>query len=146
MNLLQKATIIASKINKNDGKCAACPPENRLPVQELHHIWPTSLGGPKDGPLAQLCGSCHNKIHKDALLVSRQGHPDNQTPVQYLCTKIIVQAMYADVINGENTPRNIMFKVSDIQLKKMHKRKLDLGFTNMVDYIKSLIEKDILNL
>lgn len=135
--------MISNRIKREDNKCSACPPTSALPYQEGHHIWPTSLSGPQDGPLAYICGSCHSKIHKQALQMYKNLPVENLTVVQAILVKIIVKAMVAEQPNIANTPRNIMFKVTDQQLKRMHKRKLDLGYTNLIDYVKSLIEKDL---
>lgn len=47
--------------------CEKCKEQGRLvPVDEVHHIVPTSRGGThKFSNLMSLCKSCHNKIHID---------------------------------------------------------------------------------
>lgn len=59
------------------------PPEWRCPTvrwhrpkahyRELHHVWPKEYGGPEDGPLVGICGSCHNEVHGLIRLAKRNG-------------------------------------------------------------------------
>lgn len=141
--LLPLAASVSKSLEREDNKCWSCDSHSLVEATEWHHIVPQHLGGPKDGPLVNLCGSCHNKVHRVAVKRSKNNNEDEVNVKQSLLVKLIVKAMFADKNNEGEIPRNIMFKVPDKTLRKMHKRKLDTGFTNLTDYIKSLIEKDI---
>ena len=133
---------VSNSLVRDDGLCPACFPK-RVVTSESHHILPQHLGGAPDSPQVMLCGSCHTLIHTSALKMARQEEPDNLTPTQSILVKMIVKCMFADQPNSAELPRHIMFTVPDLVLKKMHKRKLDTGFTNLTEYVKSLIMRDI---
>lgn len=45
-------------------KCPVClQPKRSL---DGHHIYPIAYGGPQDGPIFDLCASCHQDVHRQA--------------------------------------------------------------------------------
>ncbi|MDE1905765.1 MAG: hypothetical protein KGH75_04870 [Rhodospirillales bacterium] len=127
-------------------KCAICSTE--LEVQG-HHIYPRHLGGPEDGPLIHLCSLHHLMVHR--LSGKNNTIPNEFNATQVKLIKILVRFINEAKIQFENLDptwidRKLMFTVPDALLKRAHKRKQDLGYRNMADYLTHLIVKDTSNL
>ncbi len=134
-----------------------CPVCLNSPVEESHHLVPKAYGGAEDGPMVSLCSSCHKNAHFEAEALSAKHK--KKVLVHYLSTqqlnRKITQEIIATIIrvkyhfNKETNPnvkRKVIVEVPQSTLTKMHKRKLDTGFSNMEQYILSLITKDITRL
>lgn len=127
-------------------KCPICLEDK--PLQE-HHEHPIEYGGDPDGNTTDLCASCHLSIHHTAeALTSKKGlktkylNDDQLLRSQFLIKKIISAKLTCNI--NPNNPRKILLKnIPHSLLVKLHKRKLDRGFTNLEKYIMSLLEKDI---
>jgi len=114
---------------------------------EEHHIWPTHLGGPEDGPKVWLCGNCHAKIHYAALRLIRGKRPrEDDAWLQVAAPLIarIVRAMYqAENDPLDDAPARIIIKIDKNTLRRIHRRKRDRGYPSLQSYIMALIGLDL---
>lgn len=67
--LLQQTGVVPITATVEVDYCWAC--HCIAPEYERHHIVPRCYGG-ENGPTVVLCGSCHNRVHKEANKVIRQ--------------------------------------------------------------------------
>ena len=140
--LLQRAAEIKRLFHSVEGHCLIC--NTAIEVQG-HHLYPRHLGGPADGPLVPLCSKDHLMIHH---LTGKQSTiPAGFTPAQLRIIKLLVsfinraKLVYEDV-DPTLIDRKIIVTLPDALLKRAHKRKKDIGFTNLQDYILLLVTRD----
>lgn len=124
---------------------------------ETHHIHPINLGGDEDVPpykLVNLCSNCHAAIHKTASLLmskhkKRYNHSFNNDD-ELERAKPYIQAIlnarnWFESQPQSNKPRRrmIVLDISDADWVKLHKAKIDNGFSNMKDFLLSVIQCEI---
>lgn len=118
------------------------------PAQEQHHLWPTHLGGPVEGPTIWLCPNCHRDIHKIASRMYR-GKPigifkDNWLQAAQPIIMRIVRALREfEGANLDNIEARLVIKLPKNKLRRIHLRKMDLGFSSLEKYIIALIDADL---
>lgn len=131
-------------------RCCVC---NKITETALHHIHPIQYGGDEEGPQVQICADCHNKVHFMAnALTSKKGAKTNlfvndedfQRAIP-LIQAIINAKTWFDSQPQSNKPRRRMFtlQIGDADFVKLHKRKMDCGFTSLNKFIQALIQKEI---
>lgn len=130
----------------NDSVCAIC--NTQIEVQG-HHLFPRHLGGPQDGPLISLCSAHHLLVHR--LSGKSKTIPEGFTASQIKLIRILVQFIEIAKIQAEDLDptfidRKVPLTVPHALLKRLHKRKADEGYSNLQDYILSLLLKDTLEL
>lgn len=135
------------------GTCEGCG--ERRPV-EGHHITPLNYGGPKDGPLAYICASCHDIIHNEAEHFYKHGK--STTVLVELMAKnrrvgtnianlsvAIIKAKQAfasgDVGVGEQRRMTQISWDSDEERLMAHAVKTSLGFKSLERAIKHLVRE-----
>lgn len=114
---------------------------------QKHHIHPVSLGGDEDGTLVTLCGNCHSNVHKMA--ESLRGHGDKEllfNKEEFERAKPLIQAIldahtWFESEPQSNKPRRRMFvlKIGDADWVKLHKVKMDHGYTSMTKFLTDLL-------
>jgi hypothetical protein len=115
---------------------------------ESHHIWPTHLGGPEDGPQVNLCGNCHSKIHYCALALLG-GRSINKEDANWLhraapLIRRIVKAVHdSEDMDLGAAPARIILKIDKAMLRRIHTHKRDLGFRSLQKYIMTLVLNDL---
>lgn len=118
---------------------------------ESHHIWPTYLGGPIEGPQIWLCYQCHRDIHKISSKLYR-GKPigDYSEPWLYRARPLIARIVRAlrefEGITLEqlsNIQARVIIQVPKDELRQIHLRKMDLGYSSLERYILALIRNDL---
>ena len=128
-------------------KCAICG--TTIEVQG-HHMFPRHLGGPVDGPLLGLCAKHHLMIHHlsgNNKNIPEDGFDTNQIKlVKMLVQFINIAKIQAEDLDPTWIDRKVMVTVPHALLKRLHKRKQDSGFSNLSDYIMSLLVKDTMGL
>jgi len=110
-------------------------------------VWPRHLGGPLDGPLLSLCSKHHLMVHHLAGKAKEIPPGFNESQIKLI--KILVQfiniaKMQYDDLDPTWIDRKVTVTMPDALLKRAHKRKQDSGYSNLQDYILSLIVKDTL--
>lgn len=141
--VLHHAHSLQRKLNiDNDENCCLCG----RPKTEDHHIFPTHLGGPENGPTVPLCSNHHRDLHYAHSKIKSGVYPDiafNSKAVQEKALDLVQMLIFASSVEvPKDHPRKLMFKIPDDLLKKAHLRKIDAGFSNLQDYILNLIVKD----
>lgn len=150
--MIESASIRDSlKLSRDIDRCVFCDEH----MFELHHIVPRHLGGPDSGPQIPLCATHHRHLHYFTMKLMR-GETPSSTPfpesaanVKFnslflrLCRIIIDASILQEGSIDPSQPRGVGVKVPHEILVKMHLRKSDLGFTNVGDYVKSLIYRDL---
>lgn len=126
--------------------CPICLNPN-LKLQK-HHIIPKEYGGPEEGPLLDVCASCHLNIHYTAEAEYR-----NQTALYLLPDQRTRASIYVDAIKkaktifeesqgGQNIKRKVIIELTTEELIKLHKVKSDKGFSSLQKYLQYLINKE----
>lgn len=130
-----------------NNKCVCCPND----AIESHHLWPTHLGGPIDGPQVWLCSNCHRWIHRIASRLYN-GKPigDYSEPWLRRASPIInriVRALRefegATLADLSEILSRIIIQVPKDELRQIHLRKMDLGYSSLERYILALIRNDL---
>ena len=145
IDLIERGKELA-KHYPNFEHCCICG--TTIEVQS-HHLFPRHLGGPDDGPQIPICSKDHLMVHH--LTGKNQEIPPGFTEKQIQLIKVLVRFInIAKVQYEELDPslidRKIMIKVPHALLKRLHKRKLDSGYSNLSDYILDLLLRDTMNL
>jgi hypothetical protein len=143
IDLIERGTALVRGF-PDDNLCALC--STSIEVQG-HHLWPRHLGGPLDGPLLSLCSKDHLMIHH--LTGKKKEIPPGFNESQIKLIKILVQfiniaKLQYDDLDPTWIDRKIIVTLPDALLKRAHKRKQDSGYSNLQDYVLSLIVKDTL--
>lgn len=118
---------------------------NNTPKLQKHHIIPKEYGGPEDGPLLDVCASCHLNIHYTAEAEYNNKETNYLLPEQrQRATEFIISIKRAkDVFErsngGKNILRKIIIELPSEDLIKLHKAKADAGFTSLQKYLHTLI-------
>lgn len=135
-------------------KCYICGSTSAL---QEHHIYPVQYGFAKTSPMITLCGGCHDRLHILASMVMSKNSKFKDQPFdtqqQFERAKPLVQC----IINAKNIfetkpqsnePRRkmITIQIGDADWVKFRKRQMDCGFSNISDFIVSLIKKEISNI
>lgn len=128
------------------GNCHIC---EEVPSTESHHVYPIHLGGPVDGIQIPLCGNCHSFVHNTANKIFAGGVLDKKLCYWYdkyakakPPVKIILEALQnAEMANLDNVLVPISFKIPKGLRDKLHKVKLDAGFTNLNTFMIFLLVK-----
>ena len=141
IDLLERGRELLKSFPDNS-KCSVC--STSIEVQG-HHMWPLHLGGPQDGPLLALCSKDHLMVHH--LSGKKKEIPPGFTATQIKLIRLLVQFINIAKIQFEDmdpsvVERKMMIKVPQALLKQAHKRKQDCGFSNLEDYVLSLIVRD----
>lgn len=115
---------------------------------DQHHIWPTALNGPIDGPKVWLCANCHRAVHLCAARIYRGKPIDHQYTDWYNFAKPLVLRVVRALVLSENTslddaPARLVVMVNKRILRELHLRKMDLGFSSMERYLLHLISQDL---
>lgn len=125
-------------------KCPVCLKD--FAVLEKHHITPICYGGPVNGPLVDLCSSCHHDIHKEAESVTskskknlRYFNPDDFERAKKYIIAIIMAKQQFDRTSNPNNRRKLTIELTDSELTKLHKMKQDAGYKNMEQYLHDII-------
>lgn len=121
---------------------------------EYHHIIPIEYGGNIDGDLIKLSPTGHRLLHLQAEAFSSK-KPKKQ---YYMTTpqleNNLIKILISSIIRAKNSynrsihsrqERKLMIHIPDFILAKLHKAKMDSGFTNIEKYILKLIIDDIKN-
>lgn len=117
-----------------------------------HHIIPKEYAGPVDGPLLDVCATCHLNIHYTAETEYKGEQASYLLPAQrhraheYVETIKRAKQVFETAGGGENLKRKVMLMIPQKDLTRMHKRKSDKGFTSLEKYLLDLIYRDIRNL
>jgi len=115
---------------------------------EDHHLWPTALNGPVDGPTVPLCSNCHRLIHLyagklfrgEALAENNQQWLTDAAP---LIQRIVRAMREAEGENIGNAPARIILHINKEELRRIHRQKQDRGFSSLEKYILALIRADL---
>jgi hypothetical protein len=126
--------------------CVVCRNNQAM---ENHHLWPTHLGGAIEGPTVWLCATCHRDIHKCASRLYR-GKPlgiidDNWLRrAMPLISRIVKALREFEGATLDNINSKIVIEIPKNDLRLIHLRKMDLGFSSLQKYIMALIKKDMI--
>ena len=132
---------------ESQSSCPICL-ANALKLQG-HHIIPREYGGPKEGPLLDVCATCHLNIHYTAEAEYAGKQPAYLLPAQRQRASVYVEAIkrakatYESSGGGENLGKKVMVVLPQKDLVRLHKRKSDKGFSSLEKYLLELIYKDI---
>lgn len=113
-----------------------------------HHITPQTAGG-EDGPVVNLCGTCHQTAHAQALNIlskqpNRQLFPDALAKRAAIVVRFIVVAIRRERENPDaSNPYTIPVKTTKGRVALLHVLKADAGFTNLNSYMLALIDREI---
>ena len=127
--------------------CPICLNTN-LKLQK-HHIIPKEYGGPEDGPLLDVCATCHLNIHYTA-----EAEYDNREANYLLPEQAVRAALYITAIKkakdnfeqangGQNILRKVIIELPTTELTKLHKAKSVAGFKSLQKYMQHLISREI---
>ena len=114
-----------------------------------HHICPVGLGGPKDGPLLDLCSACHLSLHHQAVSEYKNKKKNYLLPDQITRARPYIDVIkkatdiYERTVDKEHILKKIMVEIEQRDLTRVHKRKASLGFKSVDEYLKYLIKVDI---
>lgn len=130
----------AKKKAKN--KCFICDSGG---IIDVHHVIPQATGG-EAGPTVSLCPSCHSGIHRQAMnILSKTAKKISYfNEEQMVRAKPLVKILVAYIQRGKEDDsqraRSIVSVEVDVQfLKILHLLKVDAGFTNLEEYVLSLL-------
>lgn len=114
-----------------------------------HHVMPIHLGGDEDGVQVVLCGNCHARVHKMAEdLWSKNPNPEMlfDTEATFKRARPFIQAiinahLYFESQPQSNKPRRrmIVLNIGDADWKRLHKAKVDAGFTSLRKFITAVL-------
>ena len=129
-------------------QCIICAEKTGL---ECHHIHPRHLGGHENSRQIWLCGTHHAAIHKVAerIYKGKPIEPEDDGPwLQTLAAKAIIERLVFYRNRAEHTDLShvesrIMLKLPKGKLKRIHQRKLDMGFSSLEKYLMALIDRDL---
>ena len=124
-------------------ECPVCLNTN-LKLQK-HHIIPKEYGGPHEGPLLEVCATCHLNIHYTAeaeykgvscayLLADQR-----ERASRYVEAIKRAKQVFETSHGGENLNKKVMIELPQKDLVRLHKLKADRGFTSLEKYLLSLI-------
>lgn len=142
-SLFSQAKSLSRFLNADDQQnfCCICKGQKF----EDHHVFPRHLGGPNEGPTVPLCANHHKRVHQGFnSLVKGKPYEFDSGKTEAL-SKFIIQCFTNSVVSDQQ-PRKLVIEIPDKWLKKLHLRKVDKGYSNVVEYIKSLIARDISDL
>lgn len=128
--------------------CRIC----RVPVAstDIHHVIPReiTLNGIKgiDGPVVELCASCHSNCHKQAFnLVAKspnkkQFFTDKQMEFAAPFVKILVHALEVKSESKDaDSSQKLVLTFSALEVEILHLLKKDAGFSNLQKFATSII-------
>jgi hypothetical protein len=118
---------------------------------DSHHLKPIAYNGPLDGPQIMLCAICHRNVHTAANLVykGRQGFIELFTPAEFERARILIQCIVNAKIQMESsgrkpdTVRRLMIQIPHSLHIDLHRKKQDLGFTNLQDFIIQVLKQAV---
>jgi hypothetical protein len=129
---------------KDKGLCLLCPPGREQRAIESHHLRPLEYGGDKDGEQINICETCHGKVHRIAnsvysgnLELSSIGNP-----LWNMAVSMIVEqrkAFDSGEVKAVDARRRITASLSEEELRRAHRVKVDLGYSSLEAMIKGLI-------
>jgi hypothetical protein len=137
----------------NIGSSPTCPIclATNLKLQK-HHIIPKEYGGPVEGPLLEVCATCHLNIHYTAEAEYKNKIALYLLPDQRVRATLYVDAIkkakqiYESVSGADNLKKKVMIELTQKDLARLHKCKADKGFSSLEKYLKHLIAKELQNL
>lgn len=129
--------------------CPICGKPLGLDVEE-HHIIPISYGGDPKGKTIFIHSNCHFATHKTAeSILSKTVKNKNWFPsvsileraAPYVQAIIRAKRNFQEGNTDRNKPRRhmIIVNLSDNEWKRLHKVKLDKGFTNLNQFFESIL-------
>lgn len=118
------------------------------PALEEHHIFPTHLGGEKSGPTVWLCSNCHRNIHLAASRIYRGKPPGDFNPLWLeqaapLIGRIVRALREFEGADDSQIESRLIIKIPRAELRAVHLRKMDLGFSSLENYVLALIRADL---
>jgi hypothetical protein len=128
-------------------QCPVCL--KNFPHLEEHHIFPQCYGGPKDGPLLEICSTCHQHLHYQAEnLVAKTAkrkhyfNPEDWTRAEpYVAIIIMSKRFYLE--NKPPTMKKIQLNIDNMTLELLKIKSRDNGYSNMQQYLFDLIKNHV---
>ena len=112
-----------------------------------HHIHPQALGGAFDSAQVWLCASCHTRIHNAANALFRNKPTDLNSDwmlrARPLIMRIVRAMREAETTDLGDVQSRIIIKLPKKYIKRIHRRKIDLGYKSLEQYFLALIGKDL---
>lgn len=146
--LLQKAQEFTKLYVSDPARCCVCNTD--LSVQG-HHVYPRHLNGPQDGPLVPLCSTHHLQIHYLSGNSKDYRYPTDLTKLGLFKMKALVTFIVRAKLCMEDedptlVPRKVIVSIPHGLLQRCHKRKQDLGYSSLGDYLTHLMLNDTMSL
>ena len=113
---------------------------------EQHHIIPVCYGGPKDGPLLNVCSTCHQHIHYQAenlvaKTVKRKHYfsvSDLERAKPYITMVIMAKQHHTE--NKIPTNKKMNFELDGLHHQLLKIKCKDAGYTNLQKYIVDVLK------
>lgn len=133
-------------------RCPICTQPKRS--LDGHHIYPIGYGGPFDGPIFDLCASCHQDVHRQAeafirgdtsLQMPRENLERAELEVNKKLVSSIVTASqnYAQGIiptGGSLKNHEVIFALTREKLDLLHRAKIAVGAPSLQSLMESMVD------
>ena len=117
-----------------------------------HHCIPReyTLNGIKgvDGPLVNICSSCHDLLHRTAAAIvagkPRQYFTNAQLPRATNLIKLLVQSTLVNRdVQASGQERKVVLRFNQLEMERLHAAKKDHGYTNLAVFLQDTIRNKI---
>jgi hypothetical protein len=116
---------------------------------EKHHILPKEYGGPEDGPLLEVCSTCHHNIHytAEAEYVNESANyllPEQRRRAnEYVNAIKRAKQVYEQAGGGDKLKRKVIVSLPQKDLVRLHKVKAIRGFSSLEKFLLHLIRQQL---